>query len=204
MTKPNEEKRPYHHGDLRAALLSAAEEELAEKGVEAFTLRGVAKRAGVSHAAPAHHFRNVEAMLTALAAIGFRRLTAAMRARHAEAAKTPRDQFIASGVGYVDFALANPALFRLMFSSQRPEHGNADMADAGAEAFEVLVDDVAAVRGDDPMASRDGRFDVTAAWSLAHGLANLLIANGPGFIAADLARDRDGSLRDLIERVTPR
>jgi hypothetical protein len=63
--------RPYHHGDLRAALLSAAEEELAERGMEAFSLRSVAKRAGVSHAAPAHHFGDAQGLLTALAAEGF-------------------------------------------------------------------------------------------------------------------------------------
>lgn len=59
--------RPYHHGDLRAALLHAAEEELAERGMEAFSLRSVAKRAGVSHAAPAHHFGDAQGLLTALA-----------------------------------------------------------------------------------------------------------------------------------------
>ena len=64
----------YHHGDLRAALIAAAEEELAENGVDGFTLRGCARRAGVSHAAPAHHFKDVRALFTALATIGLRRL----------------------------------------------------------------------------------------------------------------------------------
>src|SRR5688572_25193146 len=68
------ERDGYHHGDLRAALISAAEEELVEKGVDGFTLRGCARRAGVSHAAPAHHFKDVRALFTALATIGLRRL----------------------------------------------------------------------------------------------------------------------------------
>lgn len=204
MHEPTDRKKPYHHGDLRTALLEAAEAELGERGVEGFTLRGVAKRAGVSHAAPAHHFRDVDAMLTALAALGLRRLTAAMQARHAEAAATPRDQFIASGVGYVDFALANPALFRLMFSSQRPHRADADIAAAGEEAFGVLVADVAAMRGDDPLGSEAGRRDIAAAWSMVHGLSHLLIANGLSIIDDGLARDRDAVLRDLIARTAPR
>ena len=72
-------KLPYHHGDLAAALLAAAEAELAEKGVEAFSLRSVAKRAGVSHAAPAHHFGDATGVLTALATEGFRRFLAGWR-----------------------------------------------------------------------------------------------------------------------------
>ena len=73
--------RDYHHGDLRAALLRAAEVELSERGVEGFTLRGCARRAGVSHAAPAHHFGDADGLLTALAAEGFARFNAAVAAR---------------------------------------------------------------------------------------------------------------------------
>lgn len=204
MTEAVERKKPYHHGDLRAALLEAAEAELIEKGVEGFTLRGVAKRAGVTHAAPAHHFRNVDAMLTALATVGFRRLTAAMLTRHAAAPATPRDQFIASGVGYIDFAEANPALFRLMFASQRPRHAEEEIATAGREAFGVLVGDVAAVRGDNPLASSDGRRDVAAAWALVHGLSHLLIADSLTVVGNVLGPDRDAALRDLVDRTTPR
>jgi len=197
-------RRPYHHGDLRAALLEAAEAELAENGIEGFTLRGVARRAGVSHAAPAYHFRDVEAMLTALATIGSRRLTEAMLSRHAEAEANPRDQFVASGVGYVDFALANRALFKLMFASDRPRFGDPDLSAAGERAFGVLVGDVAGLRGDDPRRSRDGRLDIAAAWGLVHGLATLLISGSLTLLDADVAADRDGVLRALIERLLPR
>ena len=100
-------KTSYHHGDLRNALLAAAEVELTEKGIEGFSLRGVAKRAGVSHAAPAHHFRDTErhADGTCRHRLGTPDSRACMR-RQAEADGTPRAQFIASGVGYVEFALA--------------------------------------------------------------------------------------------------
>ena len=103
------EDRSYHHGDLRAALLAAAEVELTEKGVEAFSLRSVAKRAGVSHAAPAHHFGDARGLLTALAVEGFRRFLATQHRREALAAPDPRAQLVAAGLGYVDFALAYPA-----------------------------------------------------------------------------------------------
>ena len=109
--------RHYHHGDLRAALLAAAEEELAENGVEGFTLRGCARRAGVSHAAPAHHFKDVRALLTALAAIGFERLSASMMAMHRRhRAGRPR-LLVGIGRGYLAFALADPHLFNLIFRS---------------------------------------------------------------------------------------
>ncbi len=106
----------YHHGDLHRALLAAAEEELTEKGVEAFSLRGVAKRAGVSHGAPAHHFADARGLLTELAAQGYQRFIDAQERRQQEAAKDPEAQLTASGLGYIDFATENPALFRLMFS----------------------------------------------------------------------------------------
>ena len=100
MSAPKPDNAPppcrYHHGDLRAALLEAGEAELAEHGVEGFSLRGVAKRAGVSHAAPAHHFRDANGLLTALAAEGFRRFVAKQRA--APGRRRP-DRAVAAGGG---------------------------------------------------------------------------------------------------------
>ncbi len=199
-----DEKHPYHHGDLRAALLAAAEAELAEKGVEGFTLRGCAKRAGVSHAAPAHHFRDADALLTALAAIGSQRLTDSMLARHAAAPDTPMDQYIASGIGYVDFALSNRALFKLMFGSDRPDFSDPQLSECASEAFGVLIGDVAALRRDDPMASPAGRLEVASSWAMVHGLASLLISGALSIIQKDFENDRDGVLRELISRVAPR
>ena len=147
-------RHTYHHGDLRKALIEAAEAELAEKGVEGFTLRGCAKRAGVSHAAPAHHFKDANALLTALAVVAAERLYDSMERRHARAEKTPRAQFIASGVGYVEFALANPALFRLMFSSDRPDASDESLHRQSGAAFMVLVGDVAALTGGRPHGER--------------------------------------------------
>ena len=203
METKQRERHAYHHGDLRKALLEAAEAELAEKGVEGFTLRGCAKRAGVSHAAPAHHFRDANALLTALAAVAAQRLYDSMERRHALAEKTPRAQFIASGVGYVEFALANPALFRLMFSSDRPDATDENLHKQASAAFMVLVDDVTALTGGNPMASDAGQLTIAAAWSLVHGIANLLIANRIGFLRPMLERDFEATIIGLIERIAP-
>ena len=163
------EDKPYHHGNLRAALLSAAEAELAEKGVEAFSLRSVAKRAGVSHAAPAHHFGDANGLLTALAAFGFQEFLATQHAFEARALKTPRDQLIAAGLGYVGFARARPALFRLMFGSERTNYANPVLKAAADDAIVHLMTQVKLVGGN--LAQ-----DVTAVWATAHGLAELIIA----------------------------
>jgi AcrR family transcriptional regulator len=188
-TVPRPSGRPvaltaYHHGDLRAALLTAAEAELKASGIEKFSLRGVAKRAGVSHAAPAHHFGDVDGLLTALAAIGFER-------------------FLASGLGYIDFAMANPELFQLMFSSQRTDFDDAKLCTAANAAFDALVDDVRQHRGKDPHAHAPSMLDVMALWSLAHGAANL-INSGRLPELRDLPQaKRDAALIDIIGRGAP-
>lgn len=160
--------KPYHHGDLRAALLAAAEAELAERGVEGFSLRQVAKRAGVSHAAPAHHFRDAQGLLTALATEGFRQFLSAQHAREAQAAPDPRAQLMAAGLGYVDFAQARPALFGLIFGSAKPDHGDADLASAARAAFTHLQMQVAALG--------KGQETLLSVWGLTHGFASLLSA----------------------------
>lgn len=193
--------RPYHHGDLRAALLAAAERELAEKGLEGFALRGVAKRAGVSHAAPAHHFGGTEGLLSALAAEGFRRFLAAQNAREAVAGPDRRDRLVAAGLGYVDFALAHPALFRLMFSSARPNFATDELRAAAGAAHRHLLDHAAGLRGAPAAAEDEDLADVTALWAMAHGLADLLQA---GRILGGLdpgARER--VLREALARSLP-
>ncbi|MFI0848214.1 TetR/AcrR family transcriptional regulator [Mesorhizobium sp. IMUNJ 23232] len=193
----------YHHGGLREALLLAAEQELIEKGIEGFTLRGVAKRAGVSHAAPAHHFRDTSDLLTALAAVAATRFRDTMKQRQAKSPGDARSQFIASGQGYIEFALDNPALFGLMFGSRRPDFSSEEFSRPSFESFMVLVKDVADLRGDNALDHVEGRADILTAWSLVHGLANLLIAGRLRFLEADLKADRDGTILRALERVVP-
>ncbi len=190
------EGRSYHHGDLRAALLAAAEEELAARGVEGFSLRQVAKRAGVSHAAPAHHFGDAAGLLTALAAEGFRQFLAAQAAREAQAAPDPASQLVAAGLGYVDFAMARPALFRLLWQSERPDFGNAELGQAARAAFQHLVDQVMAAGGRSVA-------DEAAAWAMAHGLADLLASGRLESLGSMTAQARDEMVAEIIRRALP-
>lgn len=190
----------YHHGDLRAALLREAERELAEKGLAKFSLRGVAKRAGVSHAAPAHHFGDVDGLLTALAARGFERMLEAQAKREAAAAPDPRSQFVAMGLGYIDFALASPALFHLVFASDRVDRTSEVFGGPGAAAFNHLRDGVRAVTGRDPEADHAAMIDLSAAWAAVHGLANLMSLGRPIYLMRLPPDERDAAVAEIISR----
>ena len=191
------EKPRYHHGALHDALLAAAEAELAETGLEAFSLRRVARRAGVSHAAPAHHFGDVGGLLTALAAEGFRQFIAAMTSHQARAPQDPKAQIVAAGLGYIAFATERPALFRLIFSSDRPDFGAPDLAAGSAQAYEHLSRLVGArTGGEDPV-------DIAAVWAMAHGLADLMAA-GRMYAIQNLApADRDRAFCGILARTIP-
>jgi AcrR family transcriptional regulator len=188
-------RQPYHHGHLRAALLAAAEAELAERGVEGFSLRSVAKRAGVSHAAPAHHFGDVGGLLTALAAEGFRRFQATLEAHEAGNAD-PWDRAAAAGLGYMEFAMARPALFRLVFAGEKPDFADRELVEAAEAAYAHLVGLVEGVGG--------GPQDVAALWAMAHGLADLARGKRLRMLACGSEAERDAILRGLIHRVLPR
>lgn len=167
----------YHHGALREALLAAAEELLLEQGVEHFTLRECARRAGVSHAAPAHHFGDVRGLLTAFAAIGFERMVALMRRYRAEAAADAAAQLRAVGQAYLDFAVANRAHFQLMFRSDRLDRENPELKLAGQAAFEELRQAMAAFLREHGPVDADLAPRLLLAWSVVHGFATLLLEN---------------------------
>lgn len=188
-------EKPYHHGDLRHALLAAAESELAERGLEAFSLRSVAKRAGVSHAAPAHHFGDVQGLLTALATEGFRRFLAAMEARE-EGAADPRDRAVAAGLGYLDFALTRPTLFRLIFSSKKPDFRDGELLQAGNAAYDHLVGLVDALGGT--------LSDIAALWAMAHGIADLAAGQRLRMMESMGEAERVEMIRGMLFRVLPR
>jgi AcrR family transcriptional regulator len=188
----------YHHGDLRAALIAAAEIELAQAGLEGFSLRRVAKRVGVSHSAPAHHFGDVPGLLNALATEGFRRFLAAMEARQAVAPPDPRAQLVASGLGYLDFAESAPALFRLMFASRRTDTRTPELAEAGRAAYDNLVDCVVRLRGVSPYADPAAMLQVAAAWSMVHGYAELVISGRMRSEAELTKPERDAHLARIL------
>ena len=189
-------KMPYHHGDLRAALLSVAETELLEKGVEAFSLRSVAKRAGVSHAAPAHHFGDATGLLTALAALGFEDFLATQHAYERQAKNTPRDQLIAAGLGYIGFARARPALFKLMFGSERTDYRKPALKLAAEAAIAHLTAQVKLVGSNEAQ-------DVAAVWATAHGLADLIIAGRISVIRDFSEAALQETLTNILSRSLP-
>ena len=142
--KAEEREAPYHHGDLRDALIAAAQEILEANGLASLSLRGVARCAGVSPAAPYHHFPDKQALLDAVAERGFDALTAAMTTRM-DKVSGGAARLDASGIGYVAFAVANPALFGLMFGTvgQNPSAGT-PLDSARQRAYAVLQQAVAA------------------------------------------------------------
>jgi AcrR family transcriptional regulator len=160
------DRRPYHHGDLRRAILGAALDVIASDGPSALSLRDLARRAGVSHAAPAHHFKDRTGLLTAIAAEGFELLSSGLT----EAADL-RD----AGVRYVRFAREHPAHFQVMFTPGLLRENDVELTTAKALAAERLRAAVAAV----PAGGRgsDSRLAGVAAWSLAHGFATLLLSH---------------------------
>lgn len=198
-------KKSYHHGDLASELLKAAEHELSENGIEAFSLRAVAKRAGVSHGAPAHHFKDVRGLLTALAAQGYERIIEAQHKRQHSAKADPESQLIASGLGYIDFAVQNPALFRLMFSSEKPDRNDDNFAAVANFAFDKLAADIENVLGANPYSDPIAMRDVMASWAIVHGLAELMISGRmerPMGFAKIANAEQDAILREIITRVS--
>ena len=162
------EPRPYHHGDLRAALLCAAARWLDERGAETLTLRELARAAGVSHAAPYHHFAGRDDLLAGVAEHAFDRLGDALAA--AATAPDSAQALLDIAESYVREALAHPAQFRLMFGpmlARKAEHPG--LQRAAERAFTVLL--AAATH----YAPERGLELALAGWSLSHGAANLAI-----------------------------
>ena len=170
-------RHSYHHGDLRNALIEAGIAILAEGGTEALTLRAAAAKAGVSHAAPAHHFGSLHGLLTAIAAVGFERFYSAIDAAMAVAPPAPVDRLRAAGQAYVAFAVANPAIIQLMFSGPRLDWSSVDLcaaADRAAKQLSQIVAPAAERLGATSEAQR--RELEVMVWSSVHGYAHLAIA----------------------------
>ena len=178
---------PYHHGDLRRALLEAALLILEREGEAGLGLRDLARAVGVSAAAPYRHFDSRAALLEALAVTGFQRFTAAMEA---VAEANPPDMLSAMGKTYVLFALNNAGLFRLMFSSQVRRDNRPGLRMAADAAFQTLRH----VSGGDV---KTGRVAALAAWARVHGLAVLLL---DGQIAIQAGEDIQALIAEIIER----
>ena len=168
--------RPYHHANLRKTLLDAAVALIGEVGPRAFTLREVARRAGVSHNAPYRHFASKDELLVAVAAEGFDRLTEVML-KWMTPADTARERLVLCGCGYVDFALRWPHPLLVMFDLPATERKRAKKHHAlGENAFRVLLDCIAATQQSGDLPAGDPLPLAWRAWSLVHGIAKLAIS----------------------------
>ncbi len=182
------EDTPYHHGALRDALLQAAERVLERDGLAGLTLRAVAREAGVSHAAPTHHFGDLTGLVSELAAIGFRQFNTAM----AEAC-TPDMPYPARGLArahaYVAYAQAHPGMYGLMFRTERLDYSRTSLHEAAEASFAGLAHAIAASRHEqiaEEALTLEQAAAIARAWSLVHGFTMLLL---------------DGRLTDILHRL---
>jgi AcrR family transcriptional regulator len=162
------ESKPYHHGRLRTAVIDAAVAEVEAVGAAAVSMREIARRAGVSHAAPAHHFGDKTGIFTAIATEGFRRTAEAIGP-----AATGPFGFLDGGAANVAFAVANPGYFEVMYRPGLYRTDDPDLVAARQAAFAILTDSAAALARQWRIADVDGL--VITGWSLCHGLATLLL-----------------------------
>lgn len=181
---------PYHHGALQEALLTAAERILERDGLPGLTLRAAAREAGVSHAAPTHHFGDLTGLLSELAALGFRRFREALLGA-ADRQTAPGARLDAMGSAYVSFAKTYPGMFTLMFRSERLDMTRPALAEAANAAGAALAQAVGAKRQETipqqaPSLKQAAR--IVQAWSMVHGFAVLLL---------------DGRLREFLAHLPP-
>jgi AcrR family transcriptional regulator len=176
---------PYHHGDLRRALLAAAVSAIEEHGPAALSLRDLARRAGVSHAAPSHHFGDKAGLLTALAAEGFRLLDEALRAAG--------EDLLGRGVAYVRFAVDHRAHFEVMFRPELYRRDDPEVVAAGRRTAEALRSGVGALPT--PPTGRQAELSALAAWSIVHGFATLWLG---GALPSELGDDPGAAAREVI------
>ncbi|MBR0690540.1 WHG domain-containing protein [Bradyrhizobium manausense] len=179
---------PYHHGALREALLQAAERVLERDGLAGLTLRAVAREAGVSHAAPTHHFGDLTGLVSELAAIGFRQFNAAMSSA-CDMATSPLERALARPKAYVAYAQAHPGMYGLMFRTERLDYSRPSLHEAAESSFAGLANAIGAMRQEpisgDALTIEQGAA-IARAWSMVHGFTMLLL---------------DGRLEDILQRM---
>jgi AcrR family transcriptional regulator len=182
------EDAPYHHGALHDALLEAAERVLERDGLAGLTLRAVAREAGVSHAAPTHHFGDLTGLVSELAAIGFRQFNDAMAAA-GSIGGSGLEKAVARAKAYVTYAQVHPGMYGLMFRTERLDMTRPSLHEAASASFAGLAGAIGASRHEqisEQALSLDQAAAIARAWSLVHGFTMLLL---------------DGRLADILRRL---
>lgn len=149
----------------------------------------------MSHGAPAYHFRDASGLLTALATEGFTRVLAIQHDCEERPDRSMSDRLVAVGLGYIEFALGHPALFRLMFNSQRLDFENPDLQRQMDSTYRHLQAGIAAVDG--------AEVDVTLAWAVVHGLVELMLAGRLIWLQSLTPAEREAALVAMLRRVLP-
>lgn len=164
-------------GDLPAALLKAVEEAVRDRGAGALSLRDVARRAGVSHAAPAHHFGSKAGLLTAFAVQGYHRLAESVLQELVRIGPSDGPTTLAAvGRGYVRFAVSEPAQFEVMFRLDALDAASAELVQATDAAYTLLSATIEQCRVEGSLGELDPMLVAVSAWSIVHGLASLWIS----------------------------
>jgi AcrR family transcriptional regulator len=198
-------KRPYHHGDLRRQLLAVAEEIILERGVDGFTLREAARRAGVSPAAPAYHFGDVRGLLTQVALSGFQELDRVLEEADAAGGDSAARRLRLQGQAYVRFALEHPARFKLMFRQDKLDETNQEFLTVAGHSYGVLERAIRAAAGVAAAAPlpTEAYGLLAATWSIVHGFAHLALDGqlraGPCVRGSDAIVD--GLLAQVLEQL---
>jgi AcrR family transcriptional regulator len=200
--KPGKQDEPvkprYHHGDLKEALVAAGEAVLADRGLQGFTLRECARRAGVSHAAPKHHFGDVRGLLTEIAGRGFAHLTRRLRSKLRAAGADLDAQFFATAEAYLGFAEAYPEHFRIMFRRDLIDVHAPSVTAAARSTFTELTNVIRRQHGLPGIGgdllelgtmSTDIVNDIVVSWSYVHGLAHLKLEGQLMMIPKEVLKD---------------
>lgn len=192
-------KSAYHHGDLRHQLVAATEQIILERGVDGFTLREAARRAGVSPAAPSHHFKDARGLLSEVALLGFQEFGDALLAADKRGGNDAHKRLYEQGRAYVEFALNNPARFQLMFSNSKCDMKYKNLAEVADRSFMVLESAVRAASNLKPRdeMTADAYGLLMATWSIVHGFAHLALG-GQLDRAAKLRGGRKAILKSFL------
>jgi len=189
-TMTRSEPRPYHHGNLRQALLNEADRMIRSSGVEGLTLRRLGARVGVSRSALYRHFADKRALLIAVATDGFRSLREKLVEAWERGGRNP-EAFRAMGAAYVEFAVRNPSHYRVMFGGfLDPEARNPELVSEGGGAFQALVDAIATLQRDGYARLDNPVLLARHAWAVVHGVA---------MFGIDAQLREPGALEELAE-----
>ena len=193
-------ERPYHHGDLKRVVIETAQDMLREEKGWQFTLRELARRAGVSHAAPYKHFPDKSALLAELATLGFDQLRREVDGTSVRQARTSRAEFVAAAKAYIQFGTANPSLYRMMFSADVDKKAFRTLDEAATSAFAVLTTILERGQSSGALKKQPVRGQAAATWALLHGFT-LLAIDGQLLPEKIGAKPIDAALASLLDGI---